>query len=147
MKSKWLSLLGRLLIGGLFVAAGGLKIIDPKSFARAIVDYQLVPSALVPLSAVLIPWWETVAGALVIAGWRWRTGALAVLTLLSAIFVGATCITLLRGLSPTCGCFGMLSERVGPMSLLLELGVLLLSASLLRAELRGEPGKAGSSSV
>jgi len=128
----------RWLLGGLFVIAGGLKVADPKAFARVIVDYQLLAPALVPAVAVLLPWWETLAGALAIAG-PWRRGALTVLTALSALFAVIGSITLARGLSPECGCFGALSARVGPATLLLELATLALSLWLWRRECLATP--------
>lgn len=133
MMRALLPTLGRWLLGGLFIFAGGLKVADPKAFARVIVDYQVLAFALVPAVAVLLPWLELVAGALAIAG-RWRRGALAVLTALSALFVVIGSVTLARGLSPACGCFGALSARVGPATLLLEVATLALSAWVLRRE-------------
>ncbi|MCX7824184.1 MAG: DoxX family protein [Verrucomicrobiae bacterium] len=133
---QWLPFSGRLFLGALFILAGGLKVADPKAFARVIVDYALLPDILVPAVAVLLPWWELVAGALAIAG-PWRRGALAVLTALSAMFVVVGSVTLARGLSPECGCFGNLSSRLGPGTLSLEVATLALSAWLLRLELLG----------
>ncbi len=133
---SWLSLLGRLLIAVVFLAAGVLKIVDPIGFARSIVDYDLIPELIVPVIAVVLPWWEVGAAVLCIVG-RWRAGGLAVLLGLSATFLTLGGITFARGLSPECGCFGFLSERVGPLSISLQVGLVTISALLLRAELRG----------
>lgn len=126
-------------LGGIFVASGVLKIAYPLAFARAITGYDLLPEALVPLVAVLLPWWEVAAGALVIIG-RWRGGALVLLAGMSAVFLAVGAVTLARGLSPECGCFGPLNERLGSATLTLEAVLLALSLWLLRVEMRRRAG-------
>ncbi len=133
--NSWPAILSRFVLGGVFIVAGALKVVDPKGFARAIVDYDLAPEIIVPAVAVVLPWWEIVAGALAITGWR-RLGALGALTLMSAGFFCLGVITVLRGLSPECACFGFLSERVGPANVALEALLLVMSALLLWREFR-----------
>lgn len=127
------SILARLILGGVFIVAGAAKVADPLAFARGIVDYDLAPELFVPALAVVLPWWEVLAGGLAIAG-RWRLGALGSLTLMSAVFLGVGVITLARGLSPECACFGFMSERVGAASVGLEALLLFVAAVLLRRE-------------
>ena len=124
-----------LILAGIYIAAGAVKIIDPKEFARMILGYRLAPETLVPAIAVVLPWWEVVAGVLSLVS-RFRRGALAILAGLSAIFFIIGAITLLRGLSPACGCFGLMSERVGMASLSLEFLLTLISVLLLQRELK-----------
>ena len=136
---SWLNVMGRLVLAAVFLFAGGLKIVDPLGFARNIADYDLVPEALVPVIAVVLPWWEVAAGVLALAG-RWKIGALTVLTGLSAAFFVLGGITLARGMSVECGCFGSLSERVGPLSLSIEAALTVVGVLLLRWEMRhGNP--------
>ncbi|MFA6561989.1 MAG: MauE/DoxX family redox-associated membrane protein [Verrucomicrobiia bacterium] len=127
------------LLGGIYIVAGALKIADPIAFARAITDYDLLPDALVPTVAVLLPWWEVVAGVLAVIG-RWRTGALALMVGMSVVFLAAGVVTLARGLSPECGCFGPLSGRLGVTTLVVEMAVLAMSVWLLRMETREQAG-------
>jgi hypothetical protein len=134
-RSRWLRRGACFLAGGLFVAAGALKVAAPKEFARAIVEYHLMPEGLAPLLAVCLPWWEVVAGALAVAG-IWRRGALAVLAGLSALFVGVGVITLARGLAPPCGCFGPLESQISPATVGRALGLLVVTAALLAMELK-----------
>jgi hypothetical protein len=139
--SAWLPILARSVLGGVFIAAGALKVIDPKAFARAIVDYDLAPEIAVPAIAVVLPGWEVVAGAMVIIG-LWRLGALGALTLMSAGFLGMGVTTFLRGLSPECACFGFLSGRVGPASVALEALLVVVSGLLLWIQVRADaPGR------
>lgn len=127
--------LALVLVAGVYVVAGAMKVGETRRFGNAIVDYHLVPEAVVPALAVLLPWWEIVAGLLALEG-LWRRGALAVLTGLSAVFFAAGAVTLARGLHPSCGCFGALSGRVGPMSVLMDLSLLLLCGVLLAREMK-----------
>jgi len=73
---RFAPLIVRWLLAGVFLVAGVLKIVDPIGFARSIVDYDLIPEVVVPAIAVVLPWWEVGAAALVIVG-RWRLGGLA----------------------------------------------------------------------
>lgn len=131
---SWLNLLGRFVLAAVFMVAGGLKIGDPIGFARNIVDYDLVPELFVPMIAVVLPWWEVAAAALAVAG-RWKVGALTALTGMSGAFLILGAITLARGLSVECGCFGFFSERVGLVSISIEAALLAMSVFLLRWEL------------
>ena len=132
----------RLALAVVFIVAGALKIVDPIGFARNITDYDLVPETLVPVIAVVLPWWEVVAGALAVVG-RWKVGALAALTGMSAAFLVMGGITLARGLSVECGCFGFLSERVGVVSVSVEAALLIVSAWLLWREMLSQPTGGG----
>jgi len=132
-----LNLAGRFVLAAVFMAAGGLKIADPIGFARNIVDYDLVPELFAPMIAVVLPWWEVGAAALAVVG-RWKIGSLTALTGMSAAFLVVGVITLARGLSVECGCFGLLSERVGPVSVSVEAALVVMSAWLLRREVNHE---------
>ncbi len=134
---SWPNLLGRLVLAAVFLFAGGVKIVDPLGFARVITDYDLAPELFVPVIAVVLPWWEVAAGVLALVG-PWKKGALAVLTGLSAAFFVLGVITLARGLSVECGCFGSLSERVGPVSLSIEAALVLVGVLSMRWEIRHE---------
>ena len=127
------------LLGGIYIVAGALKIADSIAFVRAITDYDLLPDALVPATAVLLPWWEVVTGVLAVIG-RWRGGALALMAGMSAFFLAAGVVTLARGLSPECGCFGPLSGRLGATTLLVELAVLAAGVWLFCVETRDQAG-------
>lgn len=119
----------RLLLGGVFLYAGYVKIIDPPGFAKNIYQYQLLPSdLLVNASALLLPWLEVVCGAALILAPRWRRGASAWLLVMLAVFTGAVVISLFRGLDISCGCMSTdpnaarigwrkVAENVGLMAL------------------------------
>jgi hypothetical protein len=145
---SWLNLAGRFVLAAVFMVAGGLKIGDPIGFARNIVDYDLVPELFAPGIAVVLPWWEVGAAALALAG-RWKLGALGMLAGMSAAFLVIGVVTLARGLTVECGCFGFLSERVGPVSVGIEAALAVMSVWVLKSEIRGQrsevSGKTGTS--
>lgn len=121
---RWLILIGRLLLGGLFLYASLDKIFKPYHFAAAVQAYQLLPSSLVGMATVFIPWIEAVAAIALIIGFRPRSAVL-VLSILMVVFLAAIAITMARGLNIDCGC-GLLVERPVGWLALLEDGLLLL---------------------
>jgi uncharacterized membrane protein YphA (DoxX/SURF4 family) len=127
---KWLPLALRLVLGGLFVWAGALKILEPDKFAVAVANYRLVPHALVNLVAITVPWVEVVGGTMLLLGWWVRANALIMLGLTIGFFFFISS-ALVRGLNIECGCFGTLSgHRIGLTNLLIDAGLLSLAAGL-----------------
>ncbi|MBM3859669.1 MAG: DoxX family membrane protein [Verrucomicrobia bacterium] len=120
------SVLLRLLLGGVFVVAGALKVLDPSAFATDVARYGLVPNALVNLVALALPWIEVLAGALLLAG-CWRQPAALVIAVLNVIFLVAISVALARGLE-VCGCFGAAVARKASAWTLVEDAVLLAAA-------------------
>jgi len=105
-----LLLLFRVIVGGVFVWAGGLKIIDPLGFAQSIENYQVVSPELAFLAALVLPWVEFLSGAFLILGVLLRSSAL-LISLQLVGFIGLVASALARGIDTTCGCFGSLSRR------------------------------------
>ena len=99
------------VIGGLFIYAGALKVIDPVKFANDIQNFRILPWQLSVRFAFYLPWLEIICGAALVFGWL-RTGALAILTSLTAIFIAATVSAQLRGIDLNCGCFGKATENL-----------------------------------
>lgn len=101
---KWWRLLGRLLIGGLFLYLSLDKIQHPRVFAEAILGYDILPPIAIPVLAVGLPWVEFFAGLFLLLGLLSRGSAL-LLLLMSLGFTAMISIALLRGLDISCGCF------------------------------------------
>ena len=110
---KWLTLAARLVVGGLFVVAGALKLGDPTAFATEIANYRFLP-AVAPWLAVTLPPVELVVGAaLLVAPPKWRRAAsLAVMGLLVMFLVGIVHVVR-AGINVDCGCFG---GNTGPVT-------------------------------
>ena len=118
-----------LVVGGLFVYAGVLKILDPTQFAIDIDNYKIVPWFVSVRLAFYLPWLEILCGLALITRWLYR-GGLSILTALTSIFILASVIAKARGLDITCGCFGHASKYLN-FSWHLALDFLLLGGLLL----------------
>ena len=103
--ARWVSTGARLVLGGVFLVAGGLKVIDPQSSVAAVRAYQLLPNSLVTIVGWGLPFAEIALGLLLLAGVATRVVA-AVTAMLLLIFIVAVVSAAVRGLSIDCGCFG-----------------------------------------
>jgi uncharacterized membrane protein YphA (DoxX/SURF4 family) len=95
----------RLIVGGVWVAAGLLKIPDPAENVRAVRAYQLLPESIVPTVGYALPIVEVVVGACLILGLLTRVNGVLSCLLLVAFIVGIASAWA-RGLQIDCGCFG-----------------------------------------
>jgi hypothetical protein len=94
----------RLVFGVIFVAASIDKILQPAAFARMIYNYQILPGAIINVTAIVLPWVELVLGGLLILE-LWVPGAVFLANLLLLAFFGSLLFNLSRGLDIHCGCF------------------------------------------
>lgn len=99
----------RLFLGTVFVAAGVEKIVHPEAFAKIIHNHRVLPDALVNLTALILPWLEILLGFLLMGGW-WLPGAVLLVNLLLALFLGTLLFNIARGLDVHCGCFTTSTE-------------------------------------
>lgn len=129
LKNSWLGLFFRLVLGGIFIYASIDKILHPDQFARIIFNYHLVPSNLINLSAVILPWVEFGAGVLLIAG-IWPRASGTVLTGLVVVFIVALSINWFRGVNLECGCFTVSSDAKSAIGELILRDVLLALAGI-----------------
>jgi uncharacterized membrane protein YphA (DoxX/SURF4 family) len=101
----WIALVLRLALGGVFLAAGGLKIGHADVFASQIAGFQLLWHPLIAPLALLLPFLEVMVGAYLVLGLFTRFAAwLAALEM--ALFAAAIASAVMRGISTSCGCFG-----------------------------------------
>lgn len=129
-------LVARLLLGGLLIYAGAIKLPDGSQFAEAIANYRLLPAQANQLLAILLPWTEVLVGLLLIFGVWVRASALLALLMFLA-FTAAVISALARGLDIDCGCFGTdTATRVGLHTLLIEAAGILLAVYLVLAPRR-----------
>jgi len=95
----------RVALGGVFLAAGGLKVGHADVFASEIAGFQLLPHPLIAPLALLLPFLELMIGVYLIVGLFTRFAAW-VAALEMAVFAAAIASAVLRGISTSCGCFG-----------------------------------------
>lgn len=119
----------RVILGLLLLVAGWQKIGQPEDFARSLNNYQLLPSHLVSLSALFIPWLEVLVGSCLVVGWWSRAAALisSGLSLGFALFVTSA---LRRGLDVDCGCFSV-DSSVSWWHVALDLAMLMVSVLIV----------------
>lgn len=127
-----LTLLSRLVIGGIFIYASYYKIIEPAAFAKSIWFYHIVPGKWINLMALVLSWLELVIGLALIAGIAFR-GAVLWANVLTIVFILAIGSAIYRGISIDCGCFTASKEARGDAwkSILFNIGMLVLTVQLL----------------
>jgi len=131
--AAWSAVPARWYMGVLFVGACVHKIAEPASFTLDIATYDILPLAAVNLVAIVLPWIELVAGAMLIVGWRVRAASLLVAAM-TLVFLAALIIALARGLDMSCGCFaaqGMEDDPISRMTVLRDLIWLSLALFVL----------------
>ena len=102
---RWVGVLARLLVGGVWVYAGLLKLPHPETSVTAVRGYQLLPAGVAETVGHVLPMLEIVVGACLVVGLLVRfTGAVSAL-LLVAFLVGIVSVWS-RGIAIDCGCFG-----------------------------------------
>lgn len=109
----YVSLLCRLILGGVFAYAGAIKILDPGGLAASIRSYGLgLPEWFVSLSAHALPYLEVLLGLYLILGLFTKASAWAT-NVLMLVFIAALAQGALRGLEIDCGCFGSAAGSAG----------------------------------
>jgi uncharacterized membrane protein YphA (DoxX/SURF4 family) len=116
MTIKILHWLCRLILAGVFIYSGYIKLQEPLQFAVAISGYKMVPENLIFPMARFLPWMEIVLGLALLIGWKIRYFSAATAALL-LFFITVLTITISRGIEANCGCFG-LDERISPLTIL-----------------------------
>jgi uncharacterized membrane protein YphA (DoxX/SURF4 family) len=131
----WLSIGVRLVVGGVWVAAGLLKLADPAESVRAVRAYQILPETFVPPVGYALPALEVAVGILLVAGLGLRVVSF-VSTLLLLAFIVGIASAWARGLRIECGCFGgggaaANATSAYPWEIARDVGLAALSAFLV----------------
>ena len=101
----WMGLIARLVVGGVWVVAGALKVGEPAASVRAVRAYDLLPESVVPTIGHLLPMLEVIIGVCLVLGLLVRPMA-AISALLFVAFIIGIASAWARGLQIDCGCFG-----------------------------------------
>ena len=136
ISSPWLSLVSRLVLGGVFLYAGVSKVLDAGGLAASIRSYGLaLPERFVTFSAYALPPFEVLLGLYLLAGLFTRFSALTASGLM-VLFTAALVQWALRGLEIDCGCFGSSSPGEAPslwVDVARDVGLLALGLQLAHA--------------
>lgn len=133
---RWFGLAARLVVGGVWIAAGVLKLPDPTENVRAVRAYQLLPESVVPTVGLGLPILEILVGGCLVLGLLTRGFAVLSALMLVAFMVGISSAWA-RGLEIECGCFGGGAGPVPdasakyPWEIARDLALLLLSGYLV----------------
>lgn len=135
INNKHLIFVFRLVVGGVFIWAGLLKIVEPLEFAQNIKNYQIFSQEVSFFLALVLPWIEVISGTLLILGVFRRTSALVISGFLAAFLI-LILVTIARGIDITCGCFGPFSHKVDFTLIAIDSVLCFLSLSIFfsRAE-------------
>lgn len=132
---RWLGLLARLVLGGVWLWAGLAKLPHPQTSISAVRAYQLLPTGLAETVGHVLPWLEVVVGACLVLGLLIRfTGVVSGL-LLVAFVIGMISVWS-RGIEIDCGCFGSGgpnpdASKQYPWEIARDVGLLALSLFLV----------------
>lgn len=128
--NPWLPLALRLILGGIFLAASIAKLSNQAEFVSAVMSYGILPDSLARLYGSVVPWVELAIGLCLVLGLFTRVASgLAVPLTLSFIIANAYGIS--RQFGDDCGCFGALVPMSYPVSLTLDVLMLLIAVLLL----------------
>jgi uncharacterized membrane protein YphA (DoxX/SURF4 family) len=124
-----LLMVGRILLGALFIYASWDKLFDPAAFAAIVANYQILPSMLVNAVALGLPWLELVCGIGLMTN-CWTRGCALMVVLLMVVFIAAMGYNMYHGIDVTCGCFTLTGTAPQSMWVYLLRDVILLALAI-----------------
>lgn len=130
----WLSIIARLVVGGVWIVAGWLKVGDLKMSALTVQAYDVMPNGLAHAIGYALPFVEIAIGAFLVLGLAVRLNAV-LSGLLFLVFIVGISQAWVRGLKIDCGCFGGGGYDADafakyPWEIARDVGLLLLSGAL-----------------
>ena len=102
---RWLGVLARLVLGGVWLWAGLAKLPHPNASVSAVRAYQLIPTGMAETLGRVLPMLEIVVGACLVLGLLVRVSGAVSALMLVAFVVGIVSVWV-RGIEIDCGCFG-----------------------------------------
>ncbi|MDP4125532.1 MAG: MauE/DoxX family redox-associated membrane protein [Bacillota bacterium] len=118
----------KLLLAGIYIFAGGSKLLNLYLFKVTILAYYpFLPELLALLIAILFPWLEIFAGLSLILNWKTKFSGLS-LFMLSLFFLVQTVLNYSNVLPYGCGCFGFGGpEKISLYYVLRDFFILILA--------------------
>jgi uncharacterized membrane protein YphA (DoxX/SURF4 family) len=104
-RSPWISLVARLLLGGMWLYYSLPKLTQPTQNIADVRDFQILPSSLITPFAYAQPYVELALGLLLVIGLGTRLVAL-LSSIILLVYIGGIISLGARGISISCGCGG-----------------------------------------
>lgn len=123
-------LLARIALGAIFVYASVGKILYPEAFAESVSNYHLVPMIFNNVIALVLPWVELVAGLMLLNGWKTQSSNFIIFLMLMMFSFGIFW-AMVKGLDINCGCFSEEGRRVGLLTIVEELALILMCICIM----------------
>ncbi len=121
----------RILLAGIFLYTGYIKLESPLQFAAVLSSYKLFPDWIILPLSDYFPWVEIGLAVLLLIGWKIRYVSLAACGLLMT-FIIVLALTYLRGIDANCGCFSF-DDRITPLTIARD-ALILIPALYLAGE-------------
>ena len=130
----WLSMLVRLAMAAILIAAAIPKFSDLGQSVRAVRAYRLLDEAIVPFIGTALPFIEIALAIMLLVGFFTRAASVVWLIMMAAFMTGVIWVWI-KGYSIDCGCFGgggdvAASETNYPVHLAERLGFIVLGTFL-----------------
>ncbi|MCB9260272.1 MAG: DoxX family membrane protein [Ignavibacteriales bacterium] len=123
---NYLIAITRIYLALVFILSGLDKINNLEAFAVSIENYKILPIETINIIAIVIPWIELVAGALLLIGLYIKENSLIITTLL-LIFTVAIISAIARNLDIDCGCQGTFDgQKVGILKLIENFSLMIV---------------------
>jgi uncharacterized membrane protein YphA (DoxX/SURF4 family) len=134
LHNKWLTLIYRIFLGGLFIFTGAVKMQDIKLLSvNAVYEYGILPIEPVDLAAVFgyaLPFLELLAGIAILLGILTKLASLGG-GLLGLSFSIGEAIVLMQGRNIDCGCFGGVIDTLVAQTFYLSVAIVILAILIL----------------
>ena len=100
--SPYIYLVFRLILGGIFIFSGTVKLMDTYKFAGIIYEYGILPGFLINPAAICLPLIEIIGGLGLVFNLKY---SLELVTAMLILFIGVLWFGILKDLNIDCGCF------------------------------------------
>jgi uncharacterized membrane protein YphA (DoxX/SURF4 family)/thiol-disulfide isomerase/thioredoxin len=129
-QNRWLIFTLRLVLGIIFIVSSIAKIQDIAKFVNTVTSYGMLPDSLAQLYGNAVPWVELFIGCALTIGVFVRYAAILSIPLVISFMV-ASSYALLNAAGGSCGCFGKFLILSHPVSLTIDVFMLLIIFALL----------------
>ena len=103
----------KVVLGLFLIFSGVAKIADPSKAVDLLLEFKIIPEAVILIIVSILPVLEILIGVLLVLGMYPKFAAISGLVLFSGFFLISIYGTLI-GLSSDCGCFGsVVKSRIG----------------------------------